>query len=299
MKVLVPIDIVHPAKTTIDQLSALVPLKDAEVLLLYVKEEWPSYERVMGASGDFKDDWENQIEKKAKAAFAETSDYLKNKCASVNTEIVVGPPAMMIETVARDEKFDLTVVTPGRHSQVEMFFLGSVSSSVVKHGPETVLLSRPSTNGHEGKARHVIMGIDGSPQSHHAIKRACELFALQDNAVKVTLVHIVSVADALKMVSPVEYISMVENNLLMEGETFLADGKRLLSEAGVEQVSCVLKEGDPASEIIKLANSLPADLIVIGAQGRTAVQHFLLGSVSHRIAMHAPCSTAVVKTPRS
>jgi len=285
MKVLVPIDIVHPVKPTIDQLSALVPLEQAEVLFLYVKEELPSYERLLETTGSI----DIEVEKKARAALDEAAQFLAGKCA-VSSEIVIGSPAMKIEEVARDEGFDMTVITPGQHSRIEKFLLGSTSSKVVKHGPGTVLLARP---GKTTALRHVIMGIDGSEQSHHALKRACELFNLQNT--EVTLIHIVSVADALKMVSPVEYISMVENNLLMEGETFLADGKRMLAEAGVEKVSCVLKEGDPATEIINLAQSLPADLIVIGAQGRTAVQHFLLGSVSHRIAMRSPCSIAVVK----
>ena len=91
---------------------------------------------------------------------------------------------------------------------------------------------------------------------------------------------------------------MIENNLLLEGETFLAEGKNILAEHGLKRVDCVLKEGDPATEIINLAFASEADLVVIGAQGRTAVQHFLLGSVSHRIATRCPCSTAVVKPER-
>jgi len=36
-------------------------------------------------------------------------------------------------------------------------------------------------------------------------------------------------------------------------------------------------------------------LIVVGAQGRSAVEQFFLGSVSHKLSLHAPCSTVVVK----
>lgn len=295
MKVLLPIDIVHPVKPTIDQLAALVPLQEAEVLFLYVKEELPAYEAVVGTTADFKDDLNHQIELKAKAVLEEAQSLLNGKCTRIATEIVSGPPAMMIESVAAKEKFDLTVVTPGKHSAVEMFFLGSVSSNVVKYTTGTVLLARPSSNGQE-KLTHVIMGIDGSEQSRNAIKRSVQQFRLSDDNVQITLVHVVTVADGLKLVSPIEYISMIENNLLLEGETYLADGQRLLADLGIKRVACLLKEGDPATEIIKVAQSLPADLIVIGAQGRTAVQHFLLGSVSHRIAMRSPCATAVIKT---
>jgi nucleotide-binding universal stress UspA family protein len=294
MKVLLPLDIVHPIDHTIHKLVAFVPLQNAEVCLLYVKEELPAYEKVIDAVGDFQEDWGHQIEVKAKAAFEQAAALLKPHCPNVTAEIVVGPPAMMIEAVARDEHFDMIALTPGTHRKVEMFLLGSVSSKVVKHGPATVLICRASERPIE-RLNNVIMGIDGSPQSRNAVAKAIQQFKIDPEQTRITLIHVVSVADVLKLVSPVEYISMVENNLLLEGETFLAQGRAMLSEHGFKRVDVVLKEGDPATEIIALSKAIPADLVVIGAQGRTAVQHFLLGSVSHRIAMHGPCSTAVVK----
>lgn len=294
MKVLLALDIVHSVAKTIEELASLVALAEAEVLLLYVREELPAYEKVAYAVGDFKEDWAHQIEKKATLTFDEAKGQLLPHCARVSTEVVVGPPAMMIESVARDEGFDLTVLTPGTHSRVEKFLLGSVSSNVVKHGPGTILICRPKESINKTVSQ-VVMGIDGSSGSREAIVRSVKQFKLDPAITQITLIHVVNVADVFKLVSPVEYISMVESNLLLEGETFLAEGKNLLAEAGFTRVECVLKEGDPATEIINLAQAMPADLVVIGAQGRTAVQHFLLGSVSERIAMRSPCATAVVK----
>lgn len=294
MKLLLPLDIVHPVEPTIGELVRLVPLENAEVLLLYVKEELPAYEKVVETQANFEEDWAVQLEKRARLTLDEVSTLLKQHCRQVHTEIVMGPAALMIETVARDESFSVTAVTPGSHSAVEMFLLGSVSSKVVKHCPGSVLILRPAKSD-DKRIKHVVMGIDGSPQSRNAIEQAGKILKINGDEVQITLMHVVSVADVFKLISPVEYISLVENNLLMEGETFLADGKRILSEMGFKRVECVLKEGDPATELINLSRSLPADLIVIGAQGRSAVQHFLLGSVSHRVAMHSPCSTLVVK----
>ncbi|WP_446866140.1 universal stress protein [Phormidesmis sp. 146-12] len=53
--------------------------------------------------------------------------------------------------------------------------------------------------------------------------------------------------------------------------------------------------GDPAEEIIRLANIYNADLIVIGSRGLTGMQRILLGSVSGQIVADAPCSVWVVK----
>ena len=297
MKLLLPVDIVHSAEPTINELKRLVDLKNCQVTMLYVKEELPSYERMIEGLADLKERYTHEVQSKAKAYFAQIEPELSPLCQSVDTQIVSGTAAMMIEAVARDENCELTALTPGVHPKVEEFFLGSVSSKVVKHGPGTVLICR--SNGKPlDKINKVVIGVDGSAQSQAAVREAVKLFKLKEHNAEITLIHVVSVADVLKLVSPVEYIGIVENNMLMEGETFLANAKQLLSEQGIEKVFCVLKEGDPATEILNLTKSLPADLIVIGAQGRNAVQHFLLGSVSHRIAMHAPVTTAVVKSSR-
>jgi nucleotide-binding universal stress UspA family protein len=296
MKVLVPIDIVQPLKPLSDELRKIVALKDADLSLVYVKEELPSYESVVGLTGDFKDDPTHKIDEKARITLDEAKQALESSCKSVKTEIVSGPPAMMIEQVARDEQIDLTVVTPHKHTAVSKMFLGSVSSKVVKHVPNSVLVLRPK-EGSATKIQRVLMGVDGSENSKYALRWATQLFAIEPSA-EIVLLHAVNVADVMKLVSPIEYISMVENNLLLEGETYIAEGQNILSEAGFKNVKTVLKEGDPTHEMLSLAESMPADLIVIGAQGRTAVQHFLVGSVSNKIATGAKCSTAVIKPRR-
>lgn len=53
--------------------------------------------------------------------------------------------------------------------------------------------------------------------------------------------------------------------------------------------------GNPAEEIIRLANIYQADLIVIGSRGLTGVKRILQGSVSSQVVEDAPCSVLVVK----
>lgn len=53
--------------------------------------------------------------------------------------------------------------------------------------------------------------------------------------------------------------------------------------------------GDPAEEIIRLANIYQADLIVLGSRGLTGMNRILQGSVSSQVVADAPCSVLVVK----
>lgn len=53
--------------------------------------------------------------------------------------------------------------------------------------------------------------------------------------------------------------------------------------------------GDPAEEIVRLANIYQADLIVIGCRGLTGVDRIVKGSVSSEVVEAAHCSVLVVK----
>jgi nucleotide-binding universal stress UspA family protein len=60
-----------------------------------------------------------------------------------------------------------------------------------------------------------------------------------------------------------------------------------------------VEPGNPKSAIIDAANKWHADLIVLGSHGRSAVQRFLMGSVSEAVVRHAHCSVEIVRIPAS
>jgi nucleotide-binding universal stress UspA family protein len=292
MRILYPVDLVQPIEPTVELLKSYCDLLQHDVRLLYVRELLPAYENLMKSSGKFSDDWEAQIDEKAHAALDETLSRLKPHCKSVTTEVTNGPIASTLCNVARDEKQDLIVVAPARHKLSDLLSLGSTSARVVDHAPCAVLVARAAMSS-PGQLKNVVIGFDGSSNAAKAIEQAARLFKL--NAAKITVVHSVDVADPIKFLSPVAFVSSIEQDLLMQGEVFLADAKKLLSDLGMRDVECRLVEGKPANEVIKVAKESAADLIVIGARGHAPVQEMLLGSVAHNVAMHAPCSVAVLR----
>jgi nucleotide-binding universal stress UspA family protein len=58
-----------------------------------------------------------------------------------------------------------------------------------------------------------------------------------------------------------------------------------------------LLTGDPASEIVNLAKSEQADLIVLGTHGRTGLARLLMGSTAEQVLRHAPCPVLAIKEP--
>jgi nucleotide-binding universal stress UspA family protein len=61
------------------------------------------------------------------------------------------------------------------------------------------------------------------------------------------------------------------------------------------RVDVHVRAGTPADEIIRAANELNVDLIVVGGRGKGAVEAILLGSVSYRVLHHAPCPVLVTR----
>jgi nucleotide-binding universal stress UspA family protein len=72
---------------------------------------------------------------------------------------------------------------------------------------------------------------------------------------------------------------------------------RLFRKLGLA-VDLVFATGSPAEEILRAAERHRADLIVMGSKGLTGLDRYLLGSVSRKVARHAPCSVLVVRNRR-
>src|SRR5690606_33806821 len=56
-------------------------------------------------------------------------------------------------------------------------------------------------------------------------------------------------------------------------------------------------EGAVEEVILEEARHWNADLIVVGSHGYNVVARRVLGSVSHALALHAPCSVEIVRGP--
>jgi nucleotide-binding universal stress UspA family protein len=103
----------------------------------------------------------------------------------------------------------------------------------------------------------------------------------------------------LAYIAPIEFIATLEDNLDMAAKAILAGGETIIAACGWKLHSTedcmIVRSGDPAFELDRLASEINAGLIVVAAQGKTAMQHFLLGSVSESLALQSSLPVLVSK----
>lgn len=62
-------------------------------------------------------------------------------------------------------------------------------------------------------------------------------------------------------------------------------------------VNPVFLQGHPAQEILNFPEQNDIDMIVMGTQGKTGVDRFLLGGVTEKVVRHAKAEVLVVRAP--
>ncbi|GEM_PF-428710 len=278
----------------VEQLASLVPLSGSTINLIYVKEELPSYERVLATQADLPGDIGNAIETQAKPVLNELAKRLDALGAKVQVEIVTGPPAYMIEQAALDEKKELVVVSSGPRAD-DQFMMGSTSAHVARHAPCSTLVLRKHHTTSVNGIENVLVAIDGSDNCLKSVEAAMLKLNGKIQSKRIHLIHVASVSTMVAAMTPRSFSVQMEENLMMEGEVYLATANKVLSEHGFKNIEIVLKTGLPANEVIKAAGEVNAQLIVIGAQGKGAIKHFLMGEVANKIVTHAPVATLVAR----
>ena len=64
---------------------------------------------------------------------------------------------------------------------------------------------------------------------------------------------------------------------------------------GIEASEVLQEDSSVGRGVVNHARDADADLIVIGALGRTNLRYLFLGSTAERVLTHLPCSVLVVK----
>ena len=211
---------------------------------------------------------------------------------NLRLELAPGGGPVYAEIVRRAElgKFDLVIVGGAGASGLSRVLLGSVADKVVRYAHSPVLVARKSPAKGE-----LVAGSDLSTGSRAAVKAGAR--EAERRKVPLTVLHCLGFPPELMGFGYAPLVPAPPPMPESRAAQIRATEERLageLREAGVKAKG-IVDDGEAASGIVRLAETLPAQLVVVGASGKTGLARVLLGSTAMAVVHRAPCSVLVAR----
>jgi nucleotide-binding universal stress UspA family protein len=189
---------------------------------------------------------------------------------------------------------DLVVIGTHGRSGFERFVLGSVAEKVLRGSACPVLTVPPHADPeavhHPSLFPRILCPLDFSKASSRALDCASSL--AHDAGAYVTLVHVVDLPEEMPEPGGPDLSAY-------RAARFKAAGHALENAAAAmrngNHVSHRVVTGKPYREILRVANELEPDLIVMGVQGRSAIDLGFFGSTTQHVVRRATCPVLTLK----
>jgi len=216
------------------------------------------------------------------------------------TKVLEGDPWRVILEEAEAVPADLLVIGTHGRSGFERLLLGSVAEKVLRRATCPVLTVRhASPHPLTGPLfRRILCAADLTQASEQTLHVALSLAT--ENDAQITLLHVIDTPPgdtwagfhvAVPEVGPShhEFVARATAELRKP----VPDAARILCKV-TERV----ETGAPWSEILRVANQMDADLIVMGAHTRGAVGRIFLGSTASNVVRRATCPVLLIRETR-
>jgi nucleotide-binding universal stress UspA family protein len=234
-------------------------------------------------------------------AMGEAAEKLRSVGMVADPRVVSGDPRRIILDYAQEIGADLIVVGAHSSGTIVGFLLGSVAQAVLRLAPCSVEVARHTNRaaGHHPGMK-VLLAVDESDYSVAAAASVAARPWPAESEIRVISVVDLSTSFLRSAFEPAfvdpQGMEELRAHAVQKAENAIMSARKTLSDAGLktsEYLSVLLE--DPKKAILDEAHEWGADLIVVGSHGRRGFQHFLLGSVSEAVAMHAHCSVDVIR----
>ena len=143
---------------------------------------------------------------------------------------------------------------------------------------------------------HILVPVDGSAASNHAVEKACSMAqAFKSNVTVVSVIDLFAFA-GMGMdagYGQVEYLKAMTD----QAEAAVHDAKIIFDAADVSLSTSVIEGQVIYQNIIDAAKSVNADLIVMGSHGRKGLEKLMMGSVAAQVLAHTHLPVMIVRQP--
>jgi nucleotide-binding universal stress UspA family protein len=140
--------------------------------------------------------------------------------------------------------------------------------------------------------KRILVPLDGSALSEKALPPAMAL--AEKFEAYLTLLQVVDVPNEINLSLPVETRVQAMEQARRTAESYLKGWQEKLRRQGLK-VNILVHDVSPADDIIETANTLAADIIVMGTHGRGGLARLAVGSVADTVMRHSPCPVLLVR----
>jgi len=245
------------------------------------------------------------IAQKAQDSLNEAHKKVTAWQVSASSEYHIDKPWKVVPAVAAKIGADVIVLGARGTTNFAGKLLGSTADRIIRTTSVPTIIVRPQFERRPTAIQSVLVASDFSEESARATSMAIRLIRPFEHNVRLVLFHVV----ALQMSYPdpsfpahpgATYHHLPNPEYWNEIERQAA--RHLESLAGLLRSDRVTLEaktvrGFPGDEIVREAQSIDAQLIAIGTQGRTGLNRFFMGSVAEWVLHHASCPVLTVRRP--
>lgn len=143
----------------------------------------------------------------------------------------------------------------------------------------------------------VLVPYDDSPMAQRAFEQALADYP----DAELHLLHVIDFA-AASYGAPVEggtagYLDTWEGSVRERVAEWFAEAEETAAdhETFTGRVETRVETGPPARTIVRVADDIGADYIVMGSHGRSGASRILLGSIAESVTRRAPCPVLIVR----
>ncbi|OFU52884.1 universal stress protein [Aerococcus sp. HMSC10H05] len=136
----------------------------------------------------------------------------------------------------------------------------------------------------------ILIPVDGSDASYRAFREALSI-AKRNNS-ELVLLNVLD--DFVRLGNP-DASTRLYNDLREDALSVLESYEAEAKEAGLEHVSLEIIKGDARYGIVEFAEKIKADLVVVGATGKGAIERAMMGSVSEYVVRNMQSHVLVIK----
>jgi nucleotide-binding universal stress UspA family protein len=281
-KILFPTDFSAYAKKTLDCIAGIPGIRD--IILLHVVEKARS---PRGGGEIFFQTGENFLK--------EEKQYLEKQSPNIRVTTTVkisSDTGDAIVEEAEEKGVSLIVIGARGKSLVEGILLGSVSGAVLRRGRTNILIMRHKiVESLTGKTfelscpmilSRVLCPIDFSPFSDNAVA----ILSRTTGVGEVIILHVVSQGETDAEIG----------DAVRKANNQLDSIRSILAKKGIE-ARPIVRTGDPALEITRIADEEDVSVIWMSSHGKGWFRELLLGSTAYSVAMNARRPVIIIRKP--